>query len=275
MKNKKFLMIAAGALVLVLAVVAVVLCLPKDSPDQPQLGGQAPNIGTNDNTPGATSPNGGQTPSNPIVPGGNASGNNNQIHDYYPMVTFLTHNNQTQQRVSPGTLPQVPSGESGYDNIVFTGWNAPITKVTEDTTFEAVYEDISNKENVFVLNTVYTTENSAELTLSLRGKVKLSVADLEIAYDPTVIRVEDVLKADSSVQYNVMPEKGRIKVSVLLTDNLEAAMDCFKLKLSFVDPNASTAQLDITVEDAAYQDANSKLKDAASGTISGKLVRIS
>ena len=83
------------------------------------------------------------------------------------------------------------------------------------------------------------------------------------------------MKADSSVQYNVMPEKGRIKVSVLLTDNLEAAMDCFKLKLSFVDPNASTAQLDITVEDAAYQDANSKLKDAASGTISGKLVRIS
>ena len=40
-------------------------------------------------------------------------------------------------------------------------------------------------------------------------------------------------------------------------------------------PASDVAMQYITVEDAAYQDANSKLKDAASGTISGKLVRIS
>lgn len=253
MKNKKILWIASAALVLVLAAVVTVLCLPgKDTP-QPQLGATLP----------------GETESGVTVESGT------QIYDYYPLVTFVTNGNQQQQRVAPGTLPQVPSGESGYDDLVFTGWNAPITAVTEDTTYEAIYEDISEKENVFVINTLYTTEDSAELTLSLRGKVKLSVADLEIRYDPTVVRVEDILKADSSVQYNIMPEKGVIKVSVLLTENLEYTMDCFRLKLSFTDPDASVAQLDIAIEDAAYQKTAGNLADAASGTLSGKLVRIS
>ena len=252
MKNKKILLIAA-ALVLVLAAVAVVLCLPKGNAGQPQLGATLP----------------GATESGVPVETGSA------IHDYYPQVTFLTHNNEYTQRVTPGTLPQVPSGESGYDGLVFTGWNAPIRAITEDTVYEAVYEDISEKDNVFVINTLYTTESSAQLTMSLRGKVMLSVADLEIHYDPTVVRVEEIVKVDSNIQYNIMPEKGVIKVSVLLTENLEYTMDCFQLKLSFVDPDASVAQLDITVEDAAYQKTAGKLTDAASGTISGKLVRIS
>ena len=252
MKNKKVIGITAGALAVVL-VVAAVLCLPKDTVPQPQL---------SVTTPVATE----------SVPSVQTA---TEVYDYYPLVTFRTHNNEYTQRVTPGTLPQVPSGESGYDGLVFTGWNAPIKAITEDTVYEAVYEDISEKDNVFVLNTVYTDADSAQLSLSLRGKVKLSVADLEIHYDPTVIRVEDIVKADSSVQYNIMPEKGVIKVSVLLTENLEYTMDCFELKVSFVNPEVSVAQLDITVEDSAYQKTAGKLEDAASGTISGKLVRIS
>lgn len=250
MKNKKILLIAAIALVLVAAIVIAVVANP-GAPAQ-QLEDPAP--GNTQTTPGQTG---------------------EEIYDYYPMVTFLTHNNSESQRVTPGQLPVIPSGESGYDHLVFTGWNAPIKAVTEDVTYEAIYEDISEKENVFVLGTVYTTESSAQLTMSLRGKVMLSVADLEIHYDPTVVRVEDIVKADSSIQYNIMPEKGVIKVSVLLTENLEYTMDCFQLKLSFVDPDASVAQLDITVEDAAYQKTAGQLTDAVSGTISGKLVRIS
>ena len=117
MKNKKILLIAA-ALVLVLAAVAVALCLPKGNAGQPQLGATLP----------------GATESGVPVETGSA------IHDYYPQVTFLTHNNEYTQRVTPGTLPQVPSGESGYDGLVFTGWNAPIRAITEDTVYEAVYE---------------------------------------------------------------------------------------------------------------------------------------
>lgn len=249
MKNKKILWIAAGVLAVVLAVTAVILCRPRENAGPPQA--EAPIAG---NPQPSTGP---------------------QLYDYYPIVTFLTKDNEQKQRVTPGTLPLVPSGESGYDNLVFTGWNAPIAAITEDTTYEAVYEDISDKENVFLLNTLYTTEDSAQLTLSLRGKVLLSVADLEIHYDPNVIRVESIVKADSSVQYNILPDKGVIKVSVLLTENLEYAMDCFGLKLSFVDPEAAVAQLDITVEDAAYQKTTGTLTDAQSGTISGKLVRIS
>ena len=250
MKNKKILLIAAVALVLVTAIVIAVVANP--GAEQQQLEKPAP--GNTPTTPGQTG---------------------EEIYDYYPMVTFLTHNNSESQRVTPGQLPVIPSGESGYDHLVFTGWNAPIKAVTEDVTYEAIYEDISDKENVFVLGTLYTTQDSAELMLTLRGNVTLSVADLEIHYDPTVIRVDDILKADSSVQYNILPEKGRIKISVLLSENLESAMDCFQLKLSFVDPEASVAQLDITVEDAAYQVTAGKLADATTGTISGKLVRVS
>ena len=250
MKNKKVLLIAAVALALVAAIVIAIVANPGAASQQ--LENPAP--GNTPTTPGQTG---------------------EEIYDYYPMVTFLTHNNSQSQRVTPGQLPVVPSGESGYDHLVFTGWNAPIKAVTEDVTYEAIYEDISGKENVFVLDTVYTTQDSAELMLTLRGNVKLSVADLEIHYDPTVVRVDDILKADSSVQYNILPEKGRIKISVLLSENLESAMDCFQLKLSFVDPEASVAQLDITVEDAAYQVTAGNLADATTGTISGKLVRVS
>ena len=251
MKNKKILLIAAVALVLVAAIVIAVVANPGAASQQLEK----------------PASDGNQT--NPGQPG-------EDIYDYYPMVTFLTHNNSQSQRVTPGQLPVIPSGESGYDHLVFTGWNAPIKAVSdEDVTYEAIYEDITGKENVFILNTVYTTQDSAELMLTLKGTVKLSVADLEIHYDPTVVRVDDILKADSSVQYNILPEKGRIKISVLLSENLESAMDCFQLKLSFVDPEASVAQLDITVEDAAYQVTAGNLADAATGTISGKLVRVS
>jgi hypothetical protein len=253
MKNKKIPWIAVTVLLLVLVIVVAVIARPGNNSGQAQL--ETPATGAVEhNTPGQTE---------------------DEVYDYYPLVTFLTHENSTSQRVTPGTLPEVPSGESGYDNLVFTGWNAPIKVITEDTTYEAIYEDINEKDNVFVINTVYTTESSAQLTMSLRGKVKLSVADLEIHYDPNVVRVEDILKADSSVQYNILPEKGCIKISVMLTENLESAMDCFQLKLSFVDPEASVAQLDITVEDAAYQVTAGNLADATTGTISGKLVRIS
>lgn len=273
MKNKKVLIIASSVLAVALIVLVAVLCLSKESAGgpatgQPQLGATTPGDTRPDGvTPGGTTP-GGNGDQSPIIP-------DSEIHDYYPTVTFVTNNNEITNRVTPGTLPAIPSGESGYDNLVFVGWNNPISAITKDTTYEAIYEDISDKKNVFTLNTLYTTDNSAELVLSLRGKVKLSVADLEIHYDPTVVRVEDILKVDSSVQYNIMPDKGCIKVSVLLTENLEATMDCFKLKLSFVDPNASTAQLDITVADAAYQEAAGILVNAETGTISGKLIRIS
>lgn len=259
MKNKKILLAVAAIVAVAAVVVGVILLLPGDSEEASSL--EATQTLPTEAAP--TQPV--DTQSDPTE---------KPIYDYYPLVTFVTHGSETTQRVEPGALPQIPGGQSGYDHLVFTGWNRDITAITEDTVFEAVYEDVSEKDNVFVIDTVYTTADSADLTLGLRGKVGLSVADLQISYDPTVIRVEEILSADSSVQYNILPEEGRIKVSILLDEDLAYAMDCFVMQVSFVDPQASMAMLDITVDDAASQSSGS-LTDAASQTISGKIIRVS
>lgn len=262
MKNKKILWIVAAVAVVAAAALTVVLLLPGGE-DDPVLEATQ----TETTAPESTQPPETET-TVPVITGP-------EIYDHYPLVTFVTHGSETSSRVEPGKLPQIPSGQSGYDHLVFTGWEPQIRAVTEDTVFTAVYEDISEKDNVFVIDTLYTTQDSAELLLGLKGKVKLSVADFQISYDPTVIRVEEILKPDSSVQYNILPEEGRIKVSVLLDEDLEYAMDCFKLKVSFVDPEAEVATLDITVEDAASLDSNGNLINVETQTISGKLVRVS
>lgn len=258
MKNKKILLAVVAVAVAAAVTVGVILLLP-DHSEKPSLEATQPV---------ATAPESTQPPETE-----NAA-TEKPIYDYYPLVTFVTHGSETTQRVEPGSLPQIPSGQSGYDHLVFTGWNRDIAAVTEDTVYEAVYEDVSEKDNVFVLDTVYTTADSADLTLGLRGKVGLCVADLQISYDPTVIRVEQILKADSSVQYNVLPGEGRIKVSILMEEDLAYAMDCFVMRVSFVDPQANAAMLDISVDDAASQ-ASGTLVDADSQTISGKIIRVS
>ena len=107
----------------------------------------------------------------------------------------------------------------------------------------------------------------------LKGKVKLNVADVQIKYDPTILRVEEIENADPSIKYNILPEEGRIKISILLQENLEATMDCFRLRFSLVDPETAIAELDVQVEDAAFL-SGSKLTDTEAVSISGKIIRI-
>ena len=246
-------------------------------PDAPTQAGEEG--ATQESTQGATDPSQSATEATkPGTQGGTEAGTeateplNTEPDIYRPQVTFLRGENATTFRVEPGTIPEFPSGQSGYDHLVFTGWNKAITAVVEDTVYEAVYEDITGKSNVFVLDTVYTTDNSAKLTLSLRGDVKLSVADFQIKYDPTVLRVEEIINADPSIRYNIMPEEGRVKISMMMEGNLTAGMDCFQLRVSLV--GGSVGKLDIVVDDAAYLESGNQ-KDAATNAISGKLVKVS
>lgn len=266
MKNKKILL--AVAVVLVILGIGALILIPAMSGEEPEPGTTATTAGTE---PVETAQ--GTEPREPVQEP-TISATEEVIYDYYPQVTFVTHGTEQTFRVTPGTVPQAPSGQSGYDHLVFVGWEPALAPVNEDTTYTAIYEDISEKDNVFVLDTLYTTADTAELTLSLRGKVKLSVADVQLSYDPNVIRVEELVKVDSSIQYNILPEEGRIKVSLLLDKNLEYSMDCFRLRVTFVDPAATLAQLDITVDDAAMLDSTNTLVSATSGTVSGKVVRI-
>lgn len=193
-----------------------------------------------------------------------------------PLVTFLSGESTVSiQKVAVGSLPEPPVMNSHNDDLVFAGWDKVIAPVTGDTEYKAVYTSIAGKSNVFALDTYYTTDpGNAKLTLSLKGDVKLCVADLQIRYDPNVIRIDDVRSVDPSIQYNILPEEGRIKVSMLLQENMTYSMDCFQLCISFVDGSANIAELSITVEDAAYLTGPSTLADATAETISGKIVCI-
>lgn len=84
----------------------------------------------------------------------------------------------------------------GTDHV-FRGWSAGINHVTYDVEVHPVLYMINSDENLFFFNSQYVKEGeSFSIDLNLAGLVNISMATLEISYDPEVMELQGYTEAE-------------------------------------------------------------------------------
>ena len=119
-----------------------------------------------------------------------------QIKKHYT-VTFLDLNGDVlaKEGVKEGSPAYFNKKITVYPQKVFKGWNQDINKIESDMEVSPTYQDISNSDNVFFIDSVYIdSEEIFTVDLKVGGKISVESAKIGIAYDPKVLSFVNVKK---------------------------------------------------------------------------------
>lgn len=151
---------------------------------------------------------------------------------------------------------------------VFRGWSSSINNVTSNLEVHpAVYE--INDENLFYFDSVYVKEGEKfTIDLTLAGKVNLSSAELEIEYDPDVMKFIKTSKSEICSVEKI--KNGLLKVTINsdepLTDKLLLSYLTFKAKKK----NVNYSRVDLKAKNGTIVE-NGKEQSATISTINNNI----
>ena len=174
------------------------------------------------------------------------------------------------QKVEEGKGANPPETELFIDKI-FTGWDKDISCIKSDLEVNAVFKELGENENIFVVENAYLKiGKEVVVNVDLRGKVELATADFIVNYDKEKLKLKEVKYADAGIEHNSLEKKGQIKCSLMAWENITGEVDC--LQLVFEKTKKDFSKCDITVEvDNASKIVNDKIVDAPYNTINGSV----
>ena len=112
----------------------------------------------------------------------------------------------------------------------------------------ALYQDASDKENVFALPSAHVNAGETfELPLRLCGKVSLCAFDLRIHYDANLLRYAGCDEADEDILVNCDAKNGVLYVNFLRTVNItsEVALCNLAFQVLTSEPHESALSLEM------------------------------
>lgn len=141
-------------------------------------------------------------------------------------VTFICNNRVVDEikvkrssSVTPPTDLDVPEGK------VFSGWNSPLDKITENVLVRANLISATDT-NLFTLDSAYVTRGKeARVPLRLQGQVDLAGFELTIIYPADELEFKDFVNLDRDMVANCIPETGEIKIAFASGNNVNGSID--------------------------------------------------
>ena len=174
-----------------------------------------------------------------------------------PDHTPLSPSDQTVYPAEPErvTLPHGQKPES--DQLLLQQEKVPADE--EGGEPEDVYHDVSKLPNVIAVPSGYVDQGSqVSVPLRVCGIVNLCGLDIQLRYDPTLVRLSGIQNQNSNVMFNNKAEEGVLLLNFISLENMTGSFDLGELQFEALVPDTCLSPINIEVVDLAVMNESNE-----------------